>query len=128
MDIKFTKTHLWVRELEEGVLLMGLSGHAVMSLERVEYIDTTILQRVVKSGEDMGSVESTKTASSIVCPFDLEILDKRDDSEIDLDKFNENPESEDNWLYKVSPKGDYKDALMSAEDYAKTLGMPDETA
>lgn len=125
MSMRFTKEHLWVEGNGE-TFKMGISGFAVSALDGLTYLDTGNSQRVVKSGEDLGSIESTKAAEALVCPFDLEVVSARNPDDIKLEDLEKNPEDPNNWLFEVKPIGEYKDKLIDDRDYAIMMGMPDE--
>ena len=119
-SILYSKEHVWVRPGTDGMTaLAGISDYAASQMEGIVYADLGISQRVVKSGDEMGVVESTKAAASIVCPFDCRITAVND---ISAEVLNERAEELENWLYKVdldNPRD--LDGLMDKEAYRKYL-------
>lgn len=120
-DLMYSKDHLWVYKGKEQAYI-GLSAYASKELGRVVYTDLGISQRVVKSGETMGTVESVKTVSDLICPFDCEIVDVNVD--ISAGALESHPEELSGWLYLVrtKPGADWREGLMTAPEYEKYTG------
>ena len=124
-SILYSKEHLWVRPSSDGwMALIGLSEYAADEMAGIVYADLGISQRVVKRGEELGSVESTKAVESLVCPFDCKVFAVND---ISGEALNERSEEPENWLYKVDMMEDgWKTDLMDRDAYRKYIGKEDE--
>ena len=124
-SILYSKEHLWVRPSSDGwMALVGLSEYAADEMAGIVYADLGISQRVVKRGEELGSVESTKAVESLVCPFDCKVFAVND---ISGEALNERSEEPENWLYKVDMMEDgWKTDLMDRDAYRKYIGKEDE--
>ena len=124
-SILYSKEHLWVRPSSDGwMALIGLSEYAADEMAGIVYADLGISQRVVKRGEELGSVESTKAVESLVCPFDCKVFAVND---ISGEALNERSEEPENWLYKVDMMEDgWKNDLMDRDAYRKYIGKEDE--
>ena len=126
-SILYSKEHLWVRPSSDGwMALVGLSEYAADEMAGIVYADLGISQRVVKRGEELGSVESTKAVESLVCPFDCRVFAVND---ISGEALNERSEEPENWLYKVDMMKDgWKNGLMDRDAYRKYIGKEDENS
>ncbi len=119
-SILYSKEHVWVRPGSDGMsALIGISDYAAGEMAGIVYADLGISQRVVKSGDEMGTVESTKAVEAVVCPFDCRVTAVND---ISAEVLHERAEELENWLYKV----DLDDpgalgGLMDKEAYRKYL-------
>lgn len=123
-SILYSKEHMWVRPSSDGwMALVGLSEYAADEMAGIVYVDLGISQRVVKRGEELGSVESTKAVESLVCPFDCKVFAVND---ISGEALNERSEEPENWLYKVDIEDDgWKKNLMDREEYRKYIDQPE---
>ena len=124
-SLLYSKDQVWRRPSSDGwMALIGLSEFATDQMAGIVYADLGISQRVVKRGEEMGSVESTKAVESIVCPFDCKVIAVND---ISGEALNERSEEPENWLYKVNIEDqEWKKDLMDKEAYRKFIEEDEE--
>lgn len=97
--MKFTDSHEWIK-VEEGIGVVGITGHAKRELGEVVYIELPSVGKQIKSGEEVVVLESTKAAADIYSPVSGEIIEINQDLGHSPDKLNECPETE-GWLYKI---------------------------
>jgi glycine cleavage system H protein len=116
-DLKYTKTHEWVRVEPDGVVTVGITDFAQDALGDIVFVEFPKVGERVKAGDAVGVVESVKAASDIYAPVSGEIVavnDKVPDhwEEINKDAFAA-------WLYKLKPSSpDELKALLDAAKYA----------
>ena len=67
-NLKFTKSHEWVRELEGGNVQVGISDYAQGKLGDIVFVNLCGVGDKVGAGEALGDVESIKAVSSIYAP------------------------------------------------------------
>ena len=67
-DLKFTKSHEWVRVLPEGIAEVGISDHAQQALGDLVFVEVPEAGRAVTAGDACAVVESVKAASDIYAP------------------------------------------------------------
>ena len=72
-DLKYTKSHEWVRTLANGTLEIGITDHAQHALGDLVFVEVPEAGRAVKAGEQCAVVESVKAASDVYAPLDGEI-------------------------------------------------------
>ena len=66
-DLRYHKEHEWVR-LSEKQATVGISHFAQDALGDIVFLDLPKSGAVVKAGQQIGEVESTKTTSTIYSP------------------------------------------------------------
>ena len=66
-DLRYHKEHEWVR-LSGKQATMGISHFAQDALGDIVFLDLPKVGAVVKAGQQIGEVESTKTTSTIYSP------------------------------------------------------------
>ena len=102
-DLKYTRSHEWVRSLADGTLEIGITDHAQHSLGDLVFVEVPDAGRVVKAGEACAVVESVKAASDVYAPLAGEVTA--------------------GWLMRLRPAPGAlaATALMSGADYEKFL-------
>jgi len=67
-DLKFMKSHEWVRVEGDGKVTVGISDHAQGLLGDLVYVDLPAVGDSVEAGTACAVVESVKAASDIYAP------------------------------------------------------------
>ena len=67
-EMKFAKTHEWVRSEPTGVVTVGISSYAVEALTDLVFMQLPAVGRKVKAGEAFGEIESVKAVSDLYAP------------------------------------------------------------
>lgn len=66
-NLLFTKDHVWMKKLHGNFFQLGITNFAQDLLGDIVFVEMH-LNREVAGGESLGSIESVKTASEIICP------------------------------------------------------------
>jgi glycine cleavage system H protein len=74
-DLKFTKSHEWVRVSPEGVAEVGITDHAQQSLGDLVFVEVPGSGRQVAVGDACAVVESVKAASDVYAPVSGEVVE-----------------------------------------------------
>ena len=121
-DLKYTKSHEWVRTLPDGTLEIGITDHAQHSLGDLVFVEVPEAGRVVKAGEACAVVESVKAASDVYAPVAGEIAAGNPGLAAQPEAVNSAPYGA-GWLMRLKPAPGAlaAAALMSAADYGKLL-------
>lgn len=98
-DLKYNKTHEWVRVEADGTATVGITFHAQEQLGDVVFVECPAVGRQVKQGEECGVVESVKAASDIYAPVSGEVVARNDELETAPQKLNEAPY--DAWMFRL---------------------------
>ena len=67
-ELLYTKSHEWVKKLDDGSVLVGLSDKAQSDLGDLVFVNLPEAGDAVTAGEALGDVESVKAVSDIFCP------------------------------------------------------------
>jgi glycine cleavage system H protein len=74
-ELKFAKTHEWIRVEEDGVATVGISAYAVEALTDLVFMQLPEVGRKVKAGESIGEIESVKAVSDFYAPVCGEVVE-----------------------------------------------------
>lgn len=120
-DLKYTKTHEWVRVEEDGTVTIGITDHAQETLGDLVFVELPTLGQLVAVEEPCGLVESVKAAADIFSPISGEIIACNDKLFNEPELINSNP-YEEGWLFKLKPDGDSQLIdLLTAEEYTEVI-------
>ena len=120
-DLKYTKDHEWVR-VEGDVAVMGITEFAQSELGDLVFVDVPAPGKVVKPGETVCVVESTKAASDVYAPISGKVKVSNTSLASAPELVNKTPYT-DGWLVKFEGFSAAEVAkLMSADEYRAHLG------
>ncbi|MDG2265340.1 MAG: glycine cleavage system protein GcvH [Candidatus Marinamargulisbacteria bacterium] len=112
----YTKDHEWV-DVHADEATIGITQYAVDELGDIVYIELPEVGRLVTKGDEIGTVESVKTVSSIYAPLSGTITRINNDLPSRPDIINESPDA-NGWIVAIKPsKIDEVEALLSMADY-----------
>lgn len=120
-ELKFTRTHEWVRDEGEGVYTIGISDHAQSLLGDMVFIDLPDVGDTVDAGDECAVAESVKAASDIYSPLTGEIVVINEELENNPELVNKDPYG-DGWLFQIalSEPSDLDD-LLDVDVYEGSL-------
>lgn len=120
-DLKYTRSHEWVKNLADGTVEIGITDHAQHALGDLVFVEVPDAGRAVKAGEACAVVESVKAASDVYAPITGEITAGNPQLAGEPEAVNANAYSA--WLMRLRPAPGAlaAAALMSAADYEKFL-------
>jgi glycine cleavage system H protein len=121
-DLKYTKSHEWVRTLADGTVEIGITDHAQHALGDLVFVEVPEAGRVVKADEPCAVVESVKAASDVYAPVAGEITAGNPKLASEPEAVNAQPYGE-GWLMRLKPAAGALAAaqLLSPADYQKVL-------
>ncbi|MBS0378003.1 MAG: glycine cleavage system protein GcvH [Proteobacteria bacterium] len=121
-DLKYTKSHEWVRTRADGSLEIGITDHAQHALGDLVFVEVPEAGRAVKSGDACAVVESVKAASDVYAPVSGEILEGNAQLASAPETVNGDAYGA-GWLYRLKPAAGAVQAaqLLSPQDYQKVL-------
>ena len=123
-DLRYTRTHEWLRSLPNGQVEVGITKHAQGALGDLVFVDVPQTGRTVSAGEACAVVESVKAASDIYSPVDGVIVAGNEAVAAAPELVNTDPYKA-GWLMRIEMKGKGAADLLSAAEYEKMLA--DET-
>lgn len=121
-DLRYAKSHEWVRLSADGSALVGITDYAQNSLGDITFVQLPKVGAALKAGEAFGVVESVKAASDVYVPVAGTVLEVNKALETAPETLNRSPYGE-GWLLKLKVSDAAEAAaLLSPEDYAKATG------
>jgi glycine cleavage system H protein len=115
-DLRYTKSHEWVKKEADGSVTVGITDHAQGLLGDMVFVELPKVGTKVAAGKECGVVESVKAASDVYAPIAGEITAVNT-------SVSETPESVNQdaygaWMFKLKPSaaGDV-DKLLDAKAY-----------
>lgn len=121
-ELKYAKSHEWVKLLADGTALIGITDHAQHALGDLVFVETPKVGRTLAAGESCAVVESVKAASDVYAPIAGEVIEVNDDLATAPELLNSDP-YEAGWMWKMKPANAADVAvLLDAAAYAATLG------
>merc|ERR1719160_1672964 len=98
-DIKFTKTHEWLRE-DGGAVYMGISKFAANALGEVVYADLPSEGATFDAKDTICTLESVKAVGEVYAPGECEVVEVNEKLSEEPALVNSSPET-DGWLLKL---------------------------
>jgi glycine cleavage system H protein len=68
-NLKYTKSHEWVRLEADGSVVVGITEHAQDLLGDMVFVENPVVGRQLAAGEECAVVESVKAASDVYAPI-----------------------------------------------------------
>jgi len=120
-ELRYTKSHEWVRKNPDGTVTIGITDHAQHALGDLVFAETPEPGRSVATGEACAVVESVKAASDVYAPIAGTILSGNGALADAPEKINTDPYGE-GWLWTMKPAtAQDLEALLGAGSYEKFL-------
>lgn len=115
-DLKYTKTHEWVRREADGSATVGITHHAQDLLGDMVFVENPVVGRKLARNEECAVVESVKAASDVYAPLAGEVVAANDAVENSPETINQDPYGA--WLFKIRPDSAAEfDSLLDAAAY-----------
>jgi glycine cleavage system H protein len=121
-DLKYTKSHEWVRSLADGTLEIGITDHAQHALGDLVFVEVPEAGRTLAAGEACAVVESVKAASDVYAPLAGEVSAGNPRLTAEPESVNADPYGA-GWLWRLKPVPGAlaAAALLSAAEYQQLL-------
>jgi len=101
-EMKFAKTHEWIRSEPAGIATVGISSYAVEALTDLVFMQLPAVGRRVKAGESFGEIESVKAVSDLYAPVSGEIVEVNAALPNHLETLGKDPYGE-GWVVRIRP-------------------------
>jgi glycine cleavage system H protein len=120
-DLRYTKSHEWVRRVQDGMVEIGITEHAQSALGDLVFVEVPDVGRALLAGEACAVVESVKAASDVYSPLGGTVTASNAALATQPELLNQDPYGA-GWLFRlqISSAADTS-ALLSAGDYASFL-------
>ena len=115
-NLKYAKSHEWVRSEADGTVTIGITEHAQELLGDLVFVDLPELGAELSAGQEAAVVESVKAASDVYAPVSGVVLEVNN-AVVDAPE-SVNQDAYAAWLFKLQPAnaGDLG-ALLDAAAY-----------
>jgi glycine cleavage system H protein len=113
-ELKYTQTHEWVKQGDDGLLWVGITDAAQDMLGDLVFVGDVRVGQTLKAGETAGVVESVKAASDIYAPVEGEVVAFNDALESEPQQLNADPYGA--WIFKMKSSAPI-DGLLDAAAY-----------
>ena len=124
-ELKYTKSHEWVRIEGDGTATVGISDHAQALLGDMVFVELPEPGSTLEAGEECAVVESVKAASDVYTPLTGEVVAANELLEdapetVNTDAYN------DGWLFRIKLEDETElKELLDAEAYAELIAEED---
>ena len=120
-DLRYAKSHEWVKLADDGTALVGITDYAQNSLGDITYVQAPKVGVMLKAGETFGVVESVKAASDLYAPVDGTVLAVNTALDGAPETVNTAPYT-DGWMLKIKVGNPAEvAALLDPDAYGKLL-------
>ncbi|MCB1802446.1 MAG: glycine cleavage system protein GcvH [Gammaproteobacteria bacterium] len=118
-ELKYTRSHEWVRVEDDDVVTIGITDHAQELLGDLVFVELPEVGAVLGAGGECAVVESVKAASDVYSPLSGEVVEVNEALADSPEMINQEA-YEGGWIFrmKMSAPGEL-DALMDADSYAE---------
>ena len=113
-NLKYTKTHEWVEELDEGVVRVGITDFAQNELGDLVYVSLPEEGDEVTAQESFADVESVKAVSDLLSPVSGTVAEINEEVADRAEIINNAPYEA--WLIRVENVTDGVE-LLDAQQY-----------
>ena len=119
--MKFTESHEWVRENEDGTAHIGITKHAQELLGDIVYLELPKVGQEITTKQTMGVIESVKAASDLYAPVSGVVIDVNDNVINDPTIINNDPHN-DGWMIKITLNNHSElNDLMDIDQYQQMI-------
>ena len=122
-DLKYAKSHEWLKLAGDGTALVGISDYAQSTLGDITFVQVNAkVGTAVKAGEVFGVVESVKAASDLYSPVAGTVLEINKALDAAPDTVNREPYA-GGWMLKLKVANPADaGALLDAAGYGQVAG------
>ncbi|MCX7006463.1 MAG: glycine cleavage system protein GcvH [Kiritimatiellaeota bacterium] len=125
-ELRYTKTHEWVRLDKNGVATIGITDFAQEQLGDLTYVELPGVGDNVEAQSEVAVVESVKAAADIYAPVAGTIAEVNKKLEDQPELINTDPFGE-GWIYKLRPDDPSEiDMLLDADGYEDVIPETEE--
>ena len=116
-NLKYTKSHEWVRIEGDGTITVGITDHAQELLGDLVFVELPDVGKELAAEQEAAVVESVKAASDVYAPISGTVTAVNTDVSDSPEAVNQDAYAA--WLFKMKPANAADvDALLDATAYA----------
>jgi glycine cleavage system H protein len=116
-DLRYTKSHEWLRTLPDGSIEIGITDHAQQTLGDLVFVEVPEAGRALAAGDACAVVESVKAASDVYSPITGVVTAGNELLATQPELVNSDPYGQ-GWILRIKPAaGGATAALLDANGY-----------
>lgn len=116
-ELRYTRSHEWVREEDDGTVTVGITDHAQGLLGDLVFVELPEVGADMAVDDACCVIESVKAASDVYMPISGEIVEVNELLNEEPEIINSSP-FDDGWIFKIQPSAEQElDNLMDADVY-----------
>jgi glycine cleavage system H protein len=115
-ELRYAKSHEWVRVEGDDLITVGISDHAQELLGDLVFVELPEVGAEFIAGDECCVVESVKAASDVYMPVSGEIIEVNEALVDEPEVINDSP-YDNGWLFKMRASADELDDLLDADAY-----------
>jgi glycine cleavage system H protein len=115
-DLRYTRSHEWLRSRPDGTLEIGITDHAQQSLGDLVFVEVPEAGRQLAAGDACAVVESVKAASDVYSPVAGEVVEGNPKLATEPELINRDPYGE-GWIMRVKPAAGGATETLDAKGY-----------
>lgn len=120
-DLKYSKSHEWMRDNGDGTITIGITDHAQEQLGDLVYVEVPEPGRELEVGEACAVVESVKAASDVYAPISATVIETNEELADTPEAVNQDAYGA-GWLMRVKAADDNELAnMLDAVDYLELI-------
>jgi glycine cleavage system H protein len=124
-DLKYTASHEWIRDNDDGTITVGITDHAQGLLGDLVFVELPEIDAEYGAEEGIAVAESVKAASDIYAPVAGTVTEVNETLIDAPETLNESP-YEDGWIFTMKVEDeDMLLTLMDAEAYEDSIEEED---
>lgn len=115
--LRYSSTHEWVRDEEDGTVRVGITDHAQGLLGDLVFVELPDPGRALAAGAECGVVESVKAASDLYAPLAGEVVEVNEALSSTPELINQDPYGK-GWILRLRvADATGLDSLLDAAQY-----------
>ncbi len=119
-DLKYTKSHEWVKQEADGSVTVGITHHAQDLLGDMVFVENPTAGRHLAASEECAVVESVKAASDVYAPIAGTVTASNEAVESSPEAINQDAYAA--WMFKMKPDNAADlNGLLDAGAYQKLV-------
>lgn len=120
-ELKYSKSHEWVRIEDDNTVTVGISDHAQTLLGELVFVELPEVGDELNKDEECCVVESVKAASDVYSPVTGTVIAVNKDLIDSPEQVNHEP-YEAGWLFKLEvTNADDLDELVDCKEYEEII-------
>lgn len=120
-NLRYTKSHEWVRRESDGTFTVGITEHAQDLMGDMVFVELPEAGRKLVATKECAVVESVKAASDVYAPVNGEVVGVNNALSDAPETVNKDPYG-DGWMFRLKPESASSyDSLLDANAYQALL-------